>query len=148
MRILATGAICLVMLLLQSCAFQRAADADKAKSQMIGMSMEQVLACMGVPAGRQAVAQTEVWSYPSGGDSFSSGSASGFTNSYGTVQGNAYSGSTYGTAFGSSSTKQRYCVVNIVMEGGHVSAVNYSGRTGGLLTSGEQCAFAVENCIQ
>jgi hypothetical protein len=29
---------------------------------------------------------------------------------------------------------------------GRVSRVNYVGPTGGLLTGGEQCAFAVQNC--
>jgi hypothetical protein len=38
--------------------------------------------------------------------------------------------------------------VNIVMTNGVVSEVNYTGPTGGLLTQGEQCAYAVQNCAQ
>jgi hypothetical protein len=45
-------------------------------------------------------------------------------------------------------TKQRFCKVDIVMTKGVVSEVNYSGPTGGILTQGEQCAFAVQNCVQ
>jgi hypothetical protein len=31
---------------------------------------------------------------------------------------------------------------------GAVSAVNYQGPTGGLITAGEQCAYAVEPCVK
>jgi hypothetical protein len=56
------------------------------------------------------------------------------------------SASTLGSGFGVSS--RRYCTVNVVVSAGRVSRVNYSGPTGGLLTAGEQCAFAVQNCLQ
>jgi hypothetical protein len=38
--------------------------------------------------------------------------------------------------------------VNVVMTAGRVSSVNYVGDTGGLITQGEQCAFAVQNCVR
>jgi len=117
--------------------FQRAEIASQAKSSMIGMTKENVLACMGAPAQHAEAGETEVWSYPSGGDTNSLGSASGSTNSLGDTN-----------AVGSSSTVHRYCIVNIVMTGGRVSAVNYNGRTGGWASQGEQCAFAVQNCVQ
>lgn len=44
-------------------------------------------------------------------------------------------------------TSQRFCTVNVVMTAGKASAQNYAGPTGGLLRSGEQCAFAIQNCI-
>jgi hypothetical protein len=40
----------------------------------------------------------------------------------------------------------RYCNVSVVMADGRVSRINYTGPTGGALTGGEQCAFAVQNC--
>jgi len=40
-----------------------------------------------------------------------------------------------------------YGTVSVVMVLGRVSQVSYSGPTGGLLTGGEQCAFAVQNCV-
>ena len=43
---------------------------------------------------------------------------------------------------------RRHCTVNIVMVGDRVSSVNYLGPSGGLLTQGEQCAFAVESCVR
>jgi hypothetical protein len=122
---------------LSSCSFQRAEVAQEAKDKMVGMSKEQVLVCMGAPSQRAVAGETEVWSYPSGGDSRTLGTAHASID----ASGNA-------NAFGSSYTQHRYCIVNVVMTGDRVSAVNYTGRTGGWATHGEQCAFAVQNCVQ
>ncbi len=35
-----------------------------------------------------------------------------------------------------------------VFAGGNVSTVNYQGPTGGLITAGEQCAYAIEVCLK
>jgi len=126
--------------LINGCAssrFGRAEVATQAKAQMIGMSREQVLACMGAPPQHAAVGQTEVWSYPSGGDTITFSTASGSVD----ASGNA-------SAFGASQSAHRYCIVNVVMTAGKVSAVNYTGRTGGWASHGEQCAFAVQNCVE
>ena len=117
--------------------FGRAQVATQAKAQMIGMSKEQVLACMGAPFQQAAVGQTEVWSYPSGGDTTTVSTANGSVD----AAGNA-------SAFGVSQSAHRYCVVNVVMTAGKVSGVNYTGRTGGWASEGEQCAFAVKNCVE
>jgi hypothetical protein len=103
---------------------------------MVGMSKEQVLAGKGAPPQRASAGQTEVWSYPSGGDMSTVSTASGSID----ASGNA-------NAFGSSHSAHRYCIVNVVMTEDRVSAVNYTGRTGDLTTQGEQSAFAVQNCI-
>jgi hypothetical protein len=130
------GAV-IALVLLSSCArMQRAQVATEAKSAMIGMPKERVLACMGAPAHQAAAGETEVWSYPSGGDTYSFGTASGSTN---------MSGDT--TISGATQSLHRYCMVNVVMMGGKVSDVNYTGRTGGWASQGEQCAFAVQNCV-
>jgi hypothetical protein len=117
--------------------FERAEVATHAKAQMIGMSKEQVLACMGAPSQHAAVGQTEVWSYPSGGDTTTVSTANGSID----TAGNAY-------ALGTSQSAHRYCVVNVVITAGKVSAVKYTGRTGGWASEGEQCAFAVQNCVE
>lgn len=142
-----------------ACSVQRAETASVAKKQMVGMSRERVLACMGVPAARQAEGGTEVWTYGSGGrlDTFASGMSTTTGSAMGIGQtqfvGNTalstglVSGTSTTSGFASSSTRARYCVVNVVLMGGRVAEVNYSGRTGGLLTRGEQCAYAVENCV-
>ena len=129
------------------CAIQRAQTARDAKLAMVGMSKEQVLACAGPPAERAAEGATEVWSYTSGNgatSTFSTASAYGHANAFGSPGYSTASGSAFG--WGASHTQQRFCIVNVVMTGGTVQAVNYNGPTGGLITRGEQCAFAVENC--
>jgi hypothetical protein len=126
MRILGAMALSVA---LGGCAIQRAQIAQDARAQMVGMSREQVLVCMGSPANKAAEGQTEVWSYNSGdGTTVTSGSVS------------------YGNFSGSSS--RRFCQINVVMSGGAVSAVNYQGPTGGLITAGEQCAYAVDACVK
>jgi glucose/arabinose dehydrogenase len=49
-----------------ACAFQRAQMANDAQGKMIGLTKEQVLACMGPPINKAAEGATEVWSYGSG----------------------------------------------------------------------------------
>jgi hypothetical protein len=128
---LLVAAVCLVV---SGCAVQRAQVAQDAQGKMIGLNKEQVLTCMGPPVNKAVEGGTEVWSYSSGdGTTVSSGSGQ-------------YHG--YGLVSASSTTKSRFCTVNVTMSGGLVSQVNYLGPTGGLLTKGEQCAFAVERCAQ
>jgi hypothetical protein len=131
------------------CAVQRAEVARDAQSKMIGLSKEQVLACMGPPASRMAEGSTEVWSYNSGnGQVVTSGSS--YSNSQATITGGAGYATGNATTFGSgfSTSSRRYCTVNVAMTDGRVSRINYVGPTGGLLTQGEQCAFVVQNCTK
>jgi len=114
-------ALSLLGFAISSCAGQRANIASQAKTLLIGKTKEQVLACMGAPPQRANAGETEVWSYPSGGDTITLG------------------------LVGSSYSVRRYCIVDIVMSGERVRSVNYSGRTGSL---SEQCAFAVKNCVR
>jgi hypothetical protein len=131
-------------------AVQRSQVAQDAQDKMIGLKKEQVLACMGIPANKATEGATEVWSYNSGsgkvvGGSFGSSTTNGSVTSsipgYATGQAN-----TVGLGVGVAS--RRFCTVNVVMTNGLVTKVNYVGPTGGLLTPGEQCAFAVQNCVQ
>jgi hypothetical protein len=125
---------------LAGCAVMRAKEAGEARTQMVGLTKEQVLACMGPPVSRANEGSTEVWSYNSG-NGYVAGST--FSTANVTAQRGYITG--YGTNFGV--TSQRFCTVNVVMNNSRVSQVNYLGPTGGLLTAGEQCAFAVQNCI-
>ena len=121
--------IVVVGAILAGCAIQRAQVAEDARAQLVGMSKEQILACMGPPASKASEGQTEVWGYNSGnGTVVTSGSVSGATFS------------------GVSSS--RFCKINLVFASGAVSAVNYQGPTGGLITAGEQCAYAVDACVR
>jgi hypothetical protein len=108
---------------LAACAIERSKIANDAQGSMIGLPKEQILACMGPPARKDAVGATEVWSYDSG---------------------NNFTAASYGNGFATAST--RHCTVNVTMTSDRVSAVNYLGPTGGVLSPNEQCAFAVEAC--
>lgn len=114
---------------LGACAIQRAQVANDAQTKMIGLTKEQVLACMGPPANQAAVGRTEVWSYDSGNGQRDV-----------LVSGNRF--------IAGATATQRFCTVNIAMTEGLVSNVSYVGPTGGLLTQGEQCAFAVQSCVK
>jgi outer membrane protein assembly factor BamE (lipoprotein component of BamABCDE complex) len=107
---------------------------------MIGMPKEQVFACMGIPSQKAKEGAVEVWTYPSGSNriaAFGSGSVqapSGTANDYGTA-------SVYG------GNPQGFCTVSIAFQDGKVSQVNYVGPTGRFEGRGEQCAYAVRNCL-
>jgi hypothetical protein len=115
--------------MLASCAIQRAEIAQDARAQMVGMSKEQVLACMGAPGNKAAEGATEVWGYASG-------------------NGMTVATASYDRFGGTAVSSSRFCNVNIVFASGQVSTVNYTGPTGGLLTAGEQCAYAVSPCVK
>jgi hypothetical protein len=53
-------------LALSACALQRAQTANDAQAKIIGLSKEQVLACMGPPLNKATKGATEVWSYRNG----------------------------------------------------------------------------------
>jgi hypothetical protein len=74
-------------------------------------------------------AATEVWGYASG-------------------NGMTVASASFDRYGGTAVSSNRFCTVNIVFAGGQVSAVNYTGPTGGLLTAGEQCAYAVDACVK
>jgi hypothetical protein len=114
---------------LASCAIQRAEIAQDARAQMVGMSKEQVLACMGAPVSKAAEGATEVWGYNSG-------------------DGTTVATASFDRFGGTAVSSNRFCKINIVFGGGQVSAVNYTGPTGGLLTAGEQCAYAISPCVK
>ena len=137
-----------IVLVLPGCALERAATANNAQQQMVGLNKEQILSCMGTPAGKSSEGATEVWSYNSGGATTGSSYASTTGMATGVRTGNMFTASGSSQGFGLSRTDSLYCTVSIVMNGGHVQRVNYSGPTGGLITSGEQCAYAIRNCVQ
>lgn len=146
MRAIIAAALCACLL---GCSIERSQTANQARSQMVGMSREQVLACMGPPGQRLAEGATEVWSYASGdGKTITTGSGVAQTraSAYG---GPGYaSGSATTLSSGSAVSRSRHCTVHVIMSEGSVSKINFSGPTGGLLTKGEQCSYAVANCVQ
>lgn len=146
-KILTTMAL-ISLVFLSGCALERAQEAANAKQSMVGMSKEDVLTCMGSPEAKEHEGRTDVWSYSSGGGSDSVGSAFGQSQFSANRFGNTVTGSGTSTGIGFGRTRARYCTVHVVFKNDVVAAVNYAGRTGGLLDQGEQCAYALQNCVR
>ncbi|MFZ5504612.1 MAG: hypothetical protein ACOY7P_03900 [Pseudomonadota bacterium] len=118
---------------LGGCAVQRANLAERAQSEMVGMSKKELLLCAGVPLRQERVEDLEFLTFSGGGDSVSSGAATAVSSK---------------TVVGTETTTRRYCEATFVLKNSAIEKVSYQGRTGGLLTKGEQCAFIVENCLK
>lgn len=123
-------ALCLV---LAGCAVQRAQEASRAQSELIGMSKVDLLSCAGVPARQAQAGDIEFLTYEGGGDSSAASVATAVSTSVAVVAGKRL---------------HRYCEATFALKNGTVQRVTYQGRTGGLLTPGEQCAFIVEGCLK
>lgn len=130
-------ALACVGLVFAACQFQRSADAERARTKMMGMSKEQVLTCMGPPKQKAKVETTEVWSY---------GSSSGGGSSYGLSSRRGSRSSA--DSFSFDTRDKGSCTVNVVMKEDEVVKVNYNGPRGGWLAEDEQCAYAVEHCVE
>ena len=121
--------VALIALVVSSCArIERARIANTAKSNLIGLSKLELYECAGTPSRKETVEGVEFLTYLGGGD------RTGYA-----------AGSTSGGAF---TSNRRYCEATFIVKNGKVSKVNYSGRTGGWASKGEQCAFIVQNCIR
>ena len=123
-------AVAAISIWLSACATQhRASVASRAQSELVGMSKKDLLMCAGVPVRQDRADDLEFLTYGGGGDSTTAAVA--------TSQRTAVS-----------KTARRYCEATFVLKDGVVQQVTYQGRTGGLFSKGEQCAFIVENCVQ
>lgn len=125
-----------VGIVLGGCSMQRAMQAQDAKKQLVGMTGEKIFTCMGPPHSRSTMGAVEVWQYNSG---------NGQVDVTGSTTGNMIGQTALVSRTATAST--RFCTVNLAMKDGAVQSVNYSGPTGGALTEGEQCAFAVRACL-
>lgn len=124
------GSLVLVMLVgFSGCAIHRARVAHEAESKLIGLSEEQLLQCAGAPAHEKRLGSLSFLTYHGGGDGVAVGEVLGRSQ------------------IGVAAYKHRYCDATFTLRNGLVADLQYRGRTGGLLTRGEQCAFIVEDCV-
>lgn len=108
--------------------------AAKAKTRMIGMSREDVLACMGPPKKKAEEGATEVWSYLS-------------TDGQGNYSGSKGKSTYYDHTRGTHS--RNFCTVNVVIKEGIVQKVNYLGPTAThFYNENDQCGYAVAACAE
>jgi hypothetical protein len=130
-RILATAVILVIGI--TGCSIQRASLATRAQTELVGMTKKDLLYCAGVPIRQERADDLEFLTYSGGGDSVGMAVATSTSPS---------------TAIATGKRTRRYCEATIILKDGIVQKVNYQGRTGGLLTKGEQCAFIIENCLK
>ena len=133
----ASAALFGAVFLFTGCSIERAQLAERAKSEMVGLSKTDILTCMGRPDSRSGSEDFEEWVY-SHSDSPGIGNTHGRLDEETTTGG----GGTTTTARG------RYCIVHIRFRRDTVSSVRYSGQTGGIFTRDEQCAFLVSGCLR
>lgn len=130
-RFLATAVV--LVIAITGCSFQRANLATRAQTELVGMAKKDLLFCAGVPIRQERVDNLEFLTYSGGGDSVGVAVATSTSHS---------------TAIATGKRTHRYCEATFILKDGIVQKVNYQGRTGGLLTEGEQCAFIIENCLK
>ncbi len=130
-RALAISGTLALFLALAGCDAWRPEVDQIAQQSMIGLSKKKILACMGAPAKRAAIGSTEIWTYSSG---------------YMWTEGPVWAiGLNLGAPpFGPGGP----CNVKVVMTDSAVSQVTYSRPDGGELPIGQQCIFAVRNCVK
>ena len=109
-----------VLIVAGCAALDRAKLAERARTELVGVTKEHLLACAGAPDKRLASTDKEYLTYV-------------IQTERGTVE---------GTGGGS-----RFCEATFVVKDNRVEAVTYRGKTGGLLTKGEQCGYIVQNCL-
>ena len=99
----------------------RSKVAQRAKTELIGLSKIEILACAGTPVRSDQGNKLEYFTYL--------GSSEKIDKS-GKVPADA-----------------RYCEVTFTFENNKVTDINYTGRTGANQTKDEECAFVVEKCL-
>ncbi len=103
--------------------------ADQARTELVGASKVDLLACAGVPSRSATVGNTEVLTYTTGG--------SGAAAAFGVV----------GPTSVVVGSHRLGCHATFVLRDNRVVRVTYSGRTGPPLFPREECGFIVENCL-
>jgi len=109
-------------------------SADRAQTEMVGLSREDLLRCAGRPSRRSTDGDTEFWTYvrQSGGDSYSQIEQGGPQQFPRTPSNYALS-----------------CEATFRFEQGKVAGVSYRGASGGAIINRQQvCGQIVEYCLR
>ena len=128
------GRACLAVLalsLLAACTLGRSQDAKEARTKLVGMSRGEIIACAGKPKTAIKDGNLEYLAYYAGNPDYDLVLGVKPTE----VQ------KITGTA------RPKNCKVRIMLRGGNVESVSYTGNTGGLLTRDSACAAIVRRCL-
>jgi hypothetical protein len=121
-----TGSITVLM---AACGTIQSGQVADQINAIVGLTQEHVLSCMGPPSSTAQVGGTEVWSYNVGGP----------------VTTSAVMGGNQSVVAGSATTSQEFCVVNLTMQNGSVTAANYRSQ-GKLLAPSLPCYSVLRAC--
>ena len=134
-----------LLLGLAACANPRAEEAANARTALVGLNREQVLACAGVPARTAVSGEREFFTYESQSVS-GYGPSTGFGLGIGGWGGGRYgTGIGLGLPLGGGEVRRETCQATFVLERGVVRELNYADPQGG---SGlAQCQRIVGPCM-
>src|SRR6202047_1198777 len=119
----------LVVVVLASCGPIQSGQVADQINAMVGLSQEHVLSCIGPPSSTAHVGATEVWS----------------SNVGGPVTTSAVMGGNQSVVAASATRSQEFCVVNLTMQKGLVTAANYRSQ-GKLLAPSLPCYTVLHAC--
>lgn len=125
--------IVLLPLALAACASPLADRAERARTQMLGMSMDQLQACAGQPTATNRENGTEIWSY------FRETSRSAAA-----ISDVGYTPTNRGET---SYDYFRYCEAVFLFQQGRVREIDFRGRTSTGRQTLEPCGAIVQRCV-
>jgi hypothetical protein len=109
-----------ISLITTGCALhKRSKAAEKAHTELIGLTRVEILSCAGVPVRSEKMDDLEFLTYAGGGDSR-----------------------------GIFRRINYYCEVTFVLRNNVVEKITYGGNTGGHFFKDEQCAYIVAPCLK
>jgi hypothetical protein len=125
--------LALLLPLIAACTSPLEHKAERARSEMIGLSADQLMACAGQPTARNREGGADIWSY------FRETSRSATIQ---TEQGfsPAGRGEVMGDYF-------RYCEATFILQNGKISALEFRGRTATGREILEPCGAIVDRCL-
>jgi hypothetical protein len=121
-----SAAVAAVVLLTIGCArTERAAEAEAARTALIGLGEEELLACAGRPVAERRGAEGDVLIYESADSALIP----------------------VPSVAGTATTTGEFCRAAFTLREGRVVHLAYRGQSGGLLSPNQQCAFIVRDCL-
>ena len=120
----------LVLMVVAACAPIRSAKVADQINGMVGLSKEHVLSCMGPPQSVAQAGAIEVWAY----------------NSSGAVNSSILASWNQSILFGTATTSQESCVVNLTMSNNIVISANYRSY-GKLIAPSLPCYYVLHACV-
>lgn len=131
-----TGLILAATLLIGCAASRRQETAEMARTQLVGMSRENLLACAGRPATRTQAEDLEYFVYVRREAGIDTATREPV-------------GATGGLGAPPTSTLSLQCEATVKLEQGKVSSISYRGQSGGVVMNRQEvCGYIFERCVR